>query len=110
MAFITISLSPGLSKSEHRRGARIGPRSVSSDRTPEDLMEAAGFEEIEGVDVTESFAEIARAWHEQYVYHEDDLRPILGAELGELCKNRSDLISGVEEGLLRRTLVSGRKP
>lgn len=109
MAFLTIAIAPGLSKRQHRRAARIGPRSVASNRSPRELMEAAGYERLEVVDVTEDFRRTAVAWHEQYTKHADELRSILGSELDELCENRTDLIAGVEEGLLQRALVSGTK-
>lgn len=109
-AFQTISIAPAVSKREHRRAARIGPRAVSSNRTPEELMDAAGFDDVVAIDVTNEFLRVARAWQEQYESKEAQLRALFGDELDELHKDRRDLIAGVEEGLLRRTLVSGRKP
>ena len=109
MAFVTISIVPGVTKKEHRRAARYGPRAVASNRTPRELVEAAGFVEVDAVDVTEGFVRTARAWHEGYSSNADELRALVGDELDELCKNRSDLIAGVEEGLLERTMVWGRK-
>ena len=73
-------------------------------------MTAAGFEEIEVVDVTKEFERVARVWHEGYTTHQDELRPLLGDELDDLCKDRAELIAGVAEGLLERHLVAGSKP
>ena len=109
-AFVTISIAEGLSKKEHRRAARLGPRSVASTRSAAELLIAAGFEDVETVDVTDEFAATARAWHREYTEYEDELRPLLGAELDELCKDRRDLIRGIEDGLLTRSLASGKNP
>ena len=109
VAFVTIAVSPGLSKSEHRRAARIGPRGVASNKTPEELLTSSGFTDVETVDVTQDFIQTAKSWHHQYSEHEAALRKLLGNALDELFKNRIDLITGVEEGLLQRTLAYGRK-
>jgi hypothetical protein len=110
LAFVTISLAEGLSGKERRRGARLGPRSVVSTRSAADLLVAAGFEEVESVDVTDQFAVTAKEWQREYMTHEAELRPLLGAEFDERCGDRRDLIDGIEEGLLERYLASGTKP
>ena len=73
-------------------------------------MEAAGFVNVETVDVTAQFLETAQAWRRGYLTYEAELRPLLGDEYDELCKNREDLIAAVEDGLLERTMVFGEKP
>lgn len=73
-------------------------------------MQGAGFSDLEVVDLTDDFLRTAYDWHEQYSAHEDELRLLIGDEIDELSKDRNDLIAGVEEGLLKRTLVCGRKP
>ena len=110
MAFVTISITEGLSKKQQRRAARVGPRSVASTRSAADLLLAAGFEDVESVDVTDEFAVTAKAWQREYTEHKAELRPVLGDEFDELCKDRRDLISGIEDGLLDRSLTSGKKP
>lgn len=111
IAFVTISIVPGLSEKAHRRAARIGPRSVTSDRSSEQLLTDSGFTEVEIVDVTEDFERTAQAWKRHYSEYEAELRRLIGDEQFEdLNKNRTDLITGVEEGLLERTLAVGVKP
>ena len=111
MAFLTISITPGLSKKEHRRAARIGPRSVASTRPVDELMVSAGFEDVKVDDVTSDFLATARAWLDGYTRHEERLRDLIGEEMfDDLDKNRRDLISGIEGGLLRRWFASGVKP
>jgi hypothetical protein len=109
-AFLTIVLSPGLSKADHRKGARLGPRAVASTRPLDVLMAAAGFSEVEVTDVTNTFLEVALAWQRESVRHERELRQILGNEWEERLSDRAGLIRGVEQGLLRRLLIIGRAP
>ena len=106
---MTVAIVPGLSKSQHRRAARIGPRAVASNKTPHELLTGAGFVDVESRDVTEECLSTAKAWHREYVENDDELRNLIGDELDDLYKNRVDLIAGVEEGLLQRTLAYGRK-
>jgi hypothetical protein len=109
-AFLTIEVAGGLDKKEHRRAVRIGPRAISSTKEAGELLTSAGFTDVRARDVTEEFERTARAWHDEYARNENALRQVLGAELDDLCKNRSDMIGGLEEGLLKRTLVWGSAP
>jgi hypothetical protein len=85
---------------------RLGPRAITSTRPVDELTTAAGFVEVDATDVTDAFLVTARAWLSEWSKHEAELRPILGAELDERRSHREDLISGVEEGLLKRVLVT----
>jgi hypothetical protein len=109
-AFTTIVVSDGLSKSEHRRAARMGPRAVTSTRPLGVLMEAAGFEGIEVGDVTQDFIDTAEAWFEAFATRSLELRPLLGNEFDDRQKARQDMITAAGEGLLQRLLVSGTAP
>jgi hypothetical protein len=108
IAYLTIFTTPGLSKREHRRAVRLGPRAVGSDREQPDLLEAAGFAEVEAIDVTNDFLETARRWHEHAAALEDGLRATLGDVLfDEQQDDRRKLITATEEGLLSRALLVG---
>lgn len=79
-------------------------------RAPDDvLMQKAHFVDIELTDVTSEFMITARSWHTQFSRHEADVKKVLGqARWEERQASRAELLRGVEEGLLRRLLVSGR--
>lgn len=109
-AFLTIIVSPGLSKSDHRIAVRLGPRAIASTRPLDVLMTAAGFTDVEVSDVTESFLDVARAWQSEFLRHERELREIMGDEWEERLSDRADMIRGVEQGLLRRVFLTGRAP
>lgn len=73
------------------------------------LMQQAHFADIEITDLTSDFLITARSWHRQFSRHEDDVKKALGeAQWEERQASRAELLHAVEEGLLRRLLVSGR--
>jgi hypothetical protein len=59
-------ISEGLTKSDHRRAARLGPRAVATTRPIRTLMRAARFEDVEVADVTPAFIATAQAWHDAF--------------------------------------------
>ena len=105
-----MAVSPGLSAKEHRRAVRWGPRAIASSRPFDELVAAAGFVDIEVLDVTEDFHSTANAWVAQWSRHEDELRPILGELLDERTTHHKEMIAGAEQGLLKRLLITARKP
>lgn len=87
----------------------MGPPAVAA-RAPDDvLMHQAHFEDIELTDVTSQFLSTARSWHERFARYEAEIKTVLGeARWEERQASRAELVRAVEEGLLRRLLVSGR--
>ena len=109
--FFTIFVTPGLSKGDHRRAVRLGPRAVSADRTQAALLEAAGFIHVEETDVTPDFLQTARKWLEVALHLEPALRGSLGDELfDEQQHDRRAIVEAVEEGLLSRSLFLATAP
>lgn len=106
-AYFTIVVAPNLSKSQHRRAVRLGPRAVASNRPVDELMEAAHFDHVKVVDVTQDFLRTARAWAVEFEEHKDELPDILRREWEERQRDRKGIILGIEEGLLLRLLVTG---
>ena len=110
-AYFTIFAAPGLSKRDHRRAVRLGPRAVGSGREQAELLEAAGFVRIAVTDVTRDFLETARRWFTHASELEAELRSTLGDALfDEQQADRKKMITAVEEGLLRRALFVGARP
>ena len=109
-SFTTIVVPDGLSKSEHRRAARMGPRAVTSTRPINVLMEAAGFEAIEVDDVTQDFIDTAEAWLKAFATRAVELRPLLGNEFDYRQRARQEMITAAGRGWLRRLLVTGTTP
>lgn len=110
IAYFTIFTTPGLSKRDHRRAVRLGPRAVASRRGQAELLEAAGLVEVVETDVTAVFLETARRWVNYASKFEGDLRSTLGDTLfDEQQAARRAMIAAIEEGLLSRALFEGTK-
>jgi len=108
MAFITVEISPGLSKTQHRKAALRGPRAVVSSSPVDELMTAARFTGVALHDVTEDFLRTVRAWFRGFDEYRRDLEHVLGAEeWAERQRDRRSMIEAIEEGLLRRLIVTG---
>jgi hypothetical protein len=99
-----------LSKRDHRRAVRLGPRAVASGREQAELLEAAGFAHVKATDVTTDFLATARRWVRCASTFEGDLRGTLGDALfDEQQTDRREMIAAIEEGLLSRALFEGIK-
>jgi hypothetical protein len=110
IAYFTIFTTPGLSKQDHRRAVRLGPRAVASRREQAELLEAAGLVEVVETDVTADLLETARRWVSYASKFEGDLRSTLGDTLfDEQQTARRAMIAAIEEGLLSRALFEGTK-
>jgi hypothetical protein len=103
-AYFTIFVAPGVSKRDHRRAVR-------SNREPSDLLDAAGFDDVEVIDLTESFLETARGWYEHTSELERDLRATTGdAAFDQQQADRREMVTAIEEGLLSRALFLAARP
>jgi hypothetical protein len=111
IAYFTIFITPGVTKRQHRKAVRLGPRAVGAKMDQRELLAASGFVQISVKDVTGEFLQTARAWYQNARELEPDLRATIGDELfDEQQGDRQSLIAGVEEGLLSRALVIASKP
>jgi hypothetical protein len=109
-AFLTIFTTPGLSKRDHRRAVLLGPRAVGSNREPRDLLDAAGFVDVEVIDLTEAFLETARGWYEHTSEFERELRAAAGDDaFDQQQAHRRQMVTATEDGLLSRALLLAAK-
>ena len=111
MAFFTIFIRPGLSRRDHRRAVRLGPRAAASNRPPFELVAAAGFVEVDEIDFTGEFLETARRWLRFSREFEPGLRAALGNDVfDEQIADRTDMVAAIESELLRRSLFVAVAP
>jgi len=111
LAFTTIHVGPGLDAAQHRRAVRAGPPHVVTRRPYAELVAQAGFGEIAEIDVTEEYARAQRAWQKGHDAHADELRRVIPDQdfaLGQA--NRRRAIAAIEDGLLRRSLITATSP
>jgi hypothetical protein len=109
--FFTIHPTPGLSPSQRRRAHRDGPVAVAAHRHHRELLESAGFVDVEEIDCTAEFALVATAWIEHWDHHRGHLVDLLGvAEYEQRQRDRRAQLLAVEDGLLRRSLLTATLP
>jgi hypothetical protein len=78
---------------------------------PDELMRRAGFVEVEVIDQTEQFRATAAAWIREWDAHRDALVALHGdAAFDTRQQQRRTQLQPVDDGLLRRSLVTGRRP
>lgn len=110
MAFQVIH-APDLSERERRRAHRSGPWAVASRYAPDELMRRAGFVDVEVIDQTAEFRATAAAWIGEWTRHRDALVVLHGvADFETRQQERSVQLCAIDDGLLRRSLVLGRRP
>ena len=96
----------GLSPSEERRAAQLGPSAVTGAAPPEELARSAGFRVTLQEDVTDDFYDTGAAIVRARERLEADLRAAEGhgAYEEEQAKKRR-YVQGIREGLLERSLL-----
>ena len=110
MAFQVIHTAPDLSEPERRQAHRSGPWAVSSRHAPDELMRRAGFVDVVVVDQTEQFRTTAAAWIREWDSHRAELVALHGeAEFDTRQQDRNVQLQAIDDGLLRRSLVLGRR-
>jgi hypothetical protein len=111
MAFTTIHVTRGLDQAARRRAGRSGPRAVATRSTYPRLLRAAGFVDVDEHDVTAAFIDTARAWIDLREDHAADLAPLEPpGSFAERQRNNRTQLAAIEEGLLRRALISATRP
>ena len=111
LAFHTIEPGPGLSAADRRRAFKAGPPAVAVRTNHPSLLRSAGFVEIDATDVTAEYTATQRRWQEATVRHEAELREALGDEnVDDGLERRRSTLAALNEGLLARTLYTGRRP
>jgi hypothetical protein len=84
---------------------------VGSNREPWDLLEAAGFVDVEVIDLTKAFLETARAWYEHTAELERELRvSVDDAAFDQQQADRKKMVTAIEDGLLSRSLLTAANP
>ncbi len=112
LAYYTIFIPPGLSKTAYRRATRIGSASVTSWRREQpELLTSAGFAQVEETDVTDECLRIRRALLGAKERHATDLRLSQGqSEFDRVQRENRATAAAIEAGLLRRSLFVAERP
>ena len=108
--FYTIHASPGLDESQRRIAHRSGPWAVAAVHQPGELLRRAGYVDVCEFDVTDEFRTTARLWIEHSDAHRDALIELQGeADFENRQHERRVQLQAVEDGVLRRSLIVGKR-
>lgn len=111
LAFTTIHVADDLDAARHRRAVRAGPFHVSTRRPYPELVAQAGFAEVVVTDVTAEYARTQRAWLEANESRAAEVRRIISDREFALAQaDRRLSLAAIEEGLLRRSLITATCP
>jgi len=111
MAFHTIHTASGLNDRDRARAHRSGPWAVASVHDPTELLRRAGFADIAATNRTVEFRRVNEAWIDQWDQHRAELVALYGdAEFDTRQQDRRVQLQAIDDGLLLRSLVIGRRP
>lgn len=106
--FAVIAVGHDLNPDQREEAIAAGPPNVDTDLAYPDLMRTTGFEHVETTDVTREYLETLTAWWDEWETESVELRRIVGNDdFNERQANRMRTIRAIEDGLLRRYLISG---
>lgn len=106
MAFLVIAAADGLSAEEADRVLDVGPEHIATGDGYPYLLQAAGFEGVDVVDVTDEYLATKAAWIHEWDAESFELEQLLGAEFAERQSRRRRALATVQAGLMRRYLIS----
>jgi cyclopropane fatty-acyl-phospholipid synthase-like methyltransferase len=111
LVFTTIHVAAGLDAARHRRAVRAGPPHVAARRAYPDLVVQAGFTDVVDIDVTEEYARTQQLWSEAVESRADEVRRLMSdAEFAAAQTDRRLARAAIEDGLLRRSLITATRP
>jgi len=107
LAFTTIHVAPNLDSARHRRAVRAGPWQVATRRPYPELVAQASFTDVVEIDVTLEYARTQRAWCVANESRAPEVRRLTSdTEFAAAQANRRFAQAAIEEGLLRRSLIT----
>ena len=111
MGFHAIVTVDGLSGPELERVLETAPDDSRANPGYVEMMEMAGFVDVEVTDTSDEYAAAMAAWVDAWDDEADEIGPLVGEEeFDRRQRSRRRNIELVGEGLLKRVFVTGRKP
>jgi ubiquinone/menaquinone biosynthesis C-methylase UbiE len=103
MTFFVIEPAPDLSDADHERAIEAGPPFVDLNGTYSELLEQSGWQQLERIDITETFAETLQKEAAGIKKHAVALEEALGTEeFGEMLESSDTGVATVTERILQR--------
>ncbi len=111
MAFFVIHSRPGLPAADRARVAARDNAFVATDVPYRELLEQAGFVEVDEEDATPGYRAAAARWLAEAQEMEADLRAAMGDEVFEdKQRRRRDRLDDIDEGLVGRAMLIAQNP
>ncbi len=111
LSFLVIAVASGLSAAETNMALDAGPEHTDAGPGYPALMEAAGFEDIQVIDVTDEYVATLTAWIREWEAASTELEQLMGIdEFTERQKRRRQALAAARDGLLQRYLISAISP
>jgi cyclopropane fatty-acyl-phospholipid synthase-like methyltransferase len=110
LAFTTIHITDDLDGPRHRRAVRAGPFQVATRRPYAELVAQAQFRDVVVIDVTQEYARTQQAWLEANESRAAEVRRIISDREFETAQaDRRFALAAIEDGLLRRSLITAAR-
>ncbi|MEE2790180.1 MAG: hypothetical protein VX453_00940 [Acidobacteriota bacterium] len=110
IAGYVIQVPAGVTEAQERRAAELGPSEVVAPSSFEALTQAAGLTIVLTADVTEAFRSTCAALAAARRDLENELRIDEGDDFyEEERRKKNSMLQGIDEGILRRSLVVASK-
>ena len=111
ISFLVIAVADGLPAEEIDRVLDVGPEHIGTGDGYPSLLQAAGFEGVDLVDVTDEYLATQAAWIHEWDTESFDLEQLLGAdEFAERQSRRRRELATIRAGSMRRYLISAVRP
>ena len=107
-AFTTIHTSPNLTSAQHKLAGVSGPPNVAG-ADPAELLQKAGFTDIDAHDVTADYLATSTTWRATRLKHRDALRPLAPEVFDDRIERGAREAEALNAGILRRTLYLARR-
>ena len=110
MAFFVIAVADDLTPAERHRAIDAGPDHVAARDGYPEMLDAAGFDNVEFWDVTAEYRITLEAWIREWEAEAAGIIGLVGAgEFEERQGRRHRASAAVDDGLLQRWLISARR-
>ena len=111
IAFYTIYVASDLSAADYRRIMKFWPLGGTRKRSPSEMLESAGFIDVQETDVTKQYRKTSQAWCEGRRRRYDQPAQAMGeATLRDKIEEGDAILGSIKDGLLRRSLLTARRP
>ena len=108
LVVVTIEIAEGLSAAQRGRAIQLGPEDLGTGGPLRDLVAQSGFEVVIERDLTEDFRVSLLDRLDALDQNETALRRAEGHEMVDTERQkRTDMLTAVQEGMLRRTALVG---